>query len=441
MSLALTYFAAAALTVWLTRFSGGVASVWIASAILSSYLSLRPREEWLRALIACGVASAIATSLLGLGLTAAPFLAIINVTEALIGAVLLRGWIKSPGTFQSIKEVALFVFAVSIVAPLATAPFGAAVAATVADKPFLKNAFSWYAGHALGALTFGPLVLLVLRGEIAEWWRAADRFKVLEALALAAVMIAVSAAVFVQTTLPLLFLPLLPALIATFRLGRLGAAASAFILIAIGVPCSLAGWGPVALVDGSLGFRSQFFQFYVAIVLLTVLPAAAELHHRKRLFGALHDSESRYRLLAENTTDVIIWSELDTTRRYVSPAAKTLFGYEPEDLVGTKPLNFVHPDDQAAYSEILRGLAQREVEHAVTCQRYQRKDGAWIWVEVSFSLTFDSASGAANGYVASLRNVTKRRESEEALEHMAHHDAMTGLPNRARFSKRLNQVG
>jgi PAS domain S-box-containing protein len=58
----------------------------------------------------------------------------------------------------------------------------------------------------------------------------------------------------------------------------------------------------------------------------------------------VQESEQRYRLLADSTTDVIVWSELDTTRRYVSPAARNVFGYEPEELLGTRPLDFVHPD-------------------------------------------------------------------------------------------------
>ncbi|QZO01434.1 sensor domain-containing protein [Chenggangzhangella methanolivorans] len=151
------------------------------------------------------------------------------------------------------------------------------------------------------------------------------------------------------------------------------------------------------------------------MVCLTVLPAAAELQRRMGLFSALRQSESRFRLLAENTTDIIVLSSLDTTRRYVSPACKALLGYEPEELVGTRPLDFVHPDDREGYAGLLASLSASEVERAVTRQRYRRKDGAWVWLEVSFSLTHDEASGAATGYVASLRDVTLRRNAEEAL--------------------------
>jgi hypothetical protein len=52
-ALACGYLVAAGLTVWLTRFNGGVAFVWIATAILTSYLTLTPRKDWFAALVIC----------------------------------------------------------------------------------------------------------------------------------------------------------------------------------------------------------------------------------------------------------------------------------------------------------------------------------------------------------------------------------------------------
>ncbi|PZQ11595.1 MAG: PAS domain S-box protein [Ancylobacter novellus] len=409
------YLLAAGLTVWLTRFSGGVAFVWIASAILTSYLVLRPRGEWSAALLGCGAASAVATASFGLGPAAAAPLAALNVLEAVLAAVLLSRWVKHPGEFASIGEVARFMAAVGMVPPVVTAPFAAAAASWVTGTPFAANVLNWTAAHALGALTVMPLALLVGRGEFRDWRRSADRRAIIEAAALVGAMALVTIAVFSQTRLPLLFVTLLPALFATFRFGRLGAATCMALLIAIGGPLTLQGSGPLMLIDGSAGFRAQFFQLFVAVAFLTVLPAAAELRHRKGLFSALSDSEARYRLLAENTTDLIVLSSLDTTRRYVSPASKALLGYEPAELVGTKPLDFVHPDDRENYRALLEALTDGRIAKAVTRSRYRRKDGSWIWLDVSFSLTRDEETGAFDGYVASLRDVTERRDAEEAL--------------------------
>ena len=130
---------------------------------------------------------------------------------------------------------------------------------------------------------------------------------------------------------------------------------------------------------------------------------------------ALEESERRYRLLAENATDIIIWSDLTTCRRYVSPAVRAVLGYAPEALVGTNPLDFVHAEDVAAYRAVLDGLTSGRTAQALTCQRYRHRDGHWVWLEISFSLTHDQATGAPDGYVATLRDVSGRKAAEEAL--------------------------
>ncbi len=146
-----------------------------------------------------------------------------------------------------------------------------------------------------------------------------------------------------------------------------------------------------------------------------VVRTYADVTRRLEDERANRESERRFRLLAENTTDIVIWSDLDTTRRYVSPAVKSVLGYTPEELIGTKPTDFVHPDDAAAYGRLLDDLCQGAMANVVTTQRYRHKDGSFVWIEVSFSLTRDEADGPVTGYVASLRDVSDRKRIEKDL--------------------------
>ncbi|MCB4806182.1 diguanylate cyclase (GGDEF)-like protein/PAS domain S-box-containing protein [Methylobacterium brachiatum] len=129
---------------------------------------------------------------------------------------------------------------------------------------------------------------------------------------------------------------------------------------------------------------------------------------------ANQESEQRYRLLAENTTDVLILGDLAGARRYVSPATRAMFGCEPEELVGEHPLVRIHPEDAVSYERVLDDLRNLRVEQCVTCWRYRRFDGAWMWMEVSFNVVRDNG-GRASGWVAVLRDVSSRRATEEAL--------------------------
>ncbi|MGH1587302.1 diguanylate cyclase domain-containing protein [Methylobacterium phyllosphaerae] len=153
----------------------------------------------------------------------------------------------------------------------------------------------------------------------------------------------------------------------------------------------------------------------------------------------LRESEAAYRLLAENCTDVIIRSDLDGTRRYISPAAGRLLGYDSCELLGTHPLAFVHPDEASSYARLLKRLETGQLSEAVTQQRYCRRDGSFVWVEVSFSLTRDEQSRAPNGYVAVIRDISQRKAAESEMARIARHDPLTGLPNRLHFHEQLEQ--
>ncbi|MDO9426783.1 MAG: sensor domain-containing diguanylate cyclase [Methylobacterium sp.] len=170
--------------------------------------------------------------------------------------------------------------------------------------------------------------------------------------------------------------------------------------------------------------------------LATVVAAQMSLH---RTEARLRESEAHYRLLADNTSDMIVRSSLDTRRQYVSPASRTLLGYEPDELVGTLPMDQIHPDDAETFTRVLAALGAGRMARAVTRQRYRRKDGSWVWVEVTFNLTRHAVDGRPTGYVAAVRDVSEREESARRISHMARHDALTDLANRTLFRERLTQ--
>lgn len=127
---------------------------------------------------------------------------------------------------------------------------------------------------------------------------------------------------------------------------------------------------------------------------------------------ALKDSEARYRLLAENSYDMISRYARDGTYLYASPSSRTLLGYEPDELVGRRAEDFIHADDVRRLAEITLATLP---EVSIQTFRMLRKDGAVIWVEASTRLVRDAQTNIVVEIHASARNVTERRASEMRL--------------------------
>lgn len=436
LALGVGYGAIAALTLRYTRFEGGVAFVWPATALLLASLLQTPRERWAPRLAACWVAGAVTTALFGLGSAVAPAMASINIAEAWGGAWLLIRIRPRSGEFRSLTDVGIFIAVASGLAPAVTALFAGACAAAATQTGYWPNVADWYAGHALGAVIVAPLLLLSLGPETSGLVRDAGRRGIAEAVALLALVAGTAVFVFAQTRLPLLFLPFLPMMIAVFRLGHFGALASTVLVALTGAVLTMNGLGPVNLIVGGTGSHAQFLQFYLATAVLVVLPAAAELNRRKALFTALQDTSALQQLVLDRTSDIIMRLELDGTIAYVSPSIKRVGGYTPEQLIGRQPQTLIAGEDVEAVVRTHRQALASPSETFIVEYRARREDGGMGWFETHTRATVDEA-GCPTGAVSIIHEITSRKQAVADLERQASTDALTGLANRRAFDARL----
>ncbi|MFM9828028.1 MAG: diguanylate cyclase [Sphingomonas sp.] len=437
VALGVAYFVAASAMMLFSRLGGGLAILWLASGLLTAQLSLAPRREWRVYIIACGMAIATASALFGLGPLRAIPMASINLLEATIVAMAMRRYSRGAKSLESIYGILLFMVATTVATTL-SATLGALVAITVPHIAFWPAWLAWFSGHALGTITVAPIAILSLSGEYGRWWRSADNRLKREAALLLALMIIVCLAVFGVGRQPLLFLPMLPLMIATFRLDRVGTATGIIVIGLIGGAYTAIGYGPVAIVSDLPLARAIFFQLFLAATILTALPVSAELQQRRNILMRLIDSEARYKLITENSTDIVLSLDTRGLIRYASPSVREILGVDPNSLIGLRPNDIGGGPDQHAVKAAYQGVFDNDAAISVIEYGAALADGDHRWFEArTRGLIGDD--GQPSGWVSTIRDISQRKSLELQLAHAAATDPLTGLANRRAFDILLDR--
>ena len=167
---------------------------------------------------------------------------------------------------------------------------------------------------------------------------------------------------------------------------------------------------------------------------------------RARLAEALQESQTLYRLITENSSDVIwVMRYPDLTYSYISPSIAWLYGWTPEEFQGRPPDELMSADVLRQWHGTLEEHVRRIGEGDLTgcfieCEReVQDKDGNAIHVEVVANIMLDNTSRPTH-IVGSSRNITRRKAAEDTIRKMAFFDQLTGLPNRRMMEDRLAQM-
>ena len=433
----LAYFATALGSVLLTREAGNVATLWIADSIAIAAILLCRRADWQLLTGLFVIASVAANLIFGDSLAASLFLTLANAANITVAVALVRRWSNLRTVFLRPDRLTLLIVAVGLVAPLAGATVGASVAVSFEGASFAAVWPTWFLADAVGALVMLPMIAiatLVRRYGTSGLLTVRSRE---EMIALCLAVVIASLGVFLQTRMPLLFVIIPFVLLATIRLGPLGAASATLIVGVIGAAASSADMGPVALIAADHGARVQFFQFFLATVFVSALPVGAFLGQRDRLATQLAAREAQYRTVVDAVEDVIFRTDAKGRWTFLNPAWKRLTGRTPADTLRDSFLHAIHPDDR---QQALANLAPLYAKAITECRqrlRYVHADGSLRWVAALSQLTLDDA-GEIVGTFGTLRDITERKELEERLTHEAATDALTGLLNRRAFIERVD---
>jgi len=282
----LLYFVGAALSVHYSRFSGGVAMIWISTAILAGRLLVIRRMRWPATLAGCFVASVLATGLAGLGWLAALPLGLVNIAEALAAAVILRRLFATCWPDEPFELVAGYYLATGVMVPALSAIVAGLVTSIIAGLPFEANLYRWFVGHAVGLVTVLPFAAYVA-WAVRNGQRLIPRGKGLPSALIAGTMILLTFGVFSQPFRGLMVLPLVFTMFTAMWAEAVMALLLPVILALVGGVLTIHGLGPLMGLDVEAGDRIQAFQLFVAVTMLCTLPIVVEQERRRRQIAEL----------------------------------------------------------------------------------------------------------------------------------------------------------
>lgn len=132
-----------------------------------------------------------------------------------------------------------------------------------------------------------------------------------------------------------------------------------------------------------------------------------------RAQAELADSEQRYRLMAENSSDVVMLADADLVLKWVSPSARTMFGWDPDAMIGLTAADFVHPEDVAGVRTAVMA-SEHTGEPILLRYRWRCADGTYRWVEAAGS-PIPEQGQREGARVVRLRDIEQQVRAEHDL--------------------------
>ena len=176
----------------------------------------------------------------------------------------------------------------------------------------------------------------------------------------------------------------------------------------------------------------------IVIVSFSALLMAA-FARQKRAIDALASSETQFRATFNQAAIGIAHTAPDGRFLRVNQKLCDMFGYTVEELLKLKTAAITHPDDRGAARPLQARLIAGEIETFTLERRGVRKDGSVIWTNRTVSLVRDAA-GAPLYFIRVMEDITQRNQLQQDLQHLAHRDSLTQLPNRRLFYDRLTHA-
>jgi diguanylate cyclase (GGDEF)-like protein/PAS domain S-box-containing protein len=447
VAVAVLYAAAGLFAIAFSGDAVGVVSIWPGSGVAIAALVIAPPRlvGWILSGIAVGSAACNLSA--GFGWGASLAFSLSNTLEPVIALRVARALGVNRIDFERPGAVALIAISCMV-----SAAASAAISASLGAGWTVEFLSSWFLTASLGQLIFAPLILTVYQEH--QRIRSGEHTLDFRSLALSlGAATAICGAVFMQSSLPLLFLPILPVLHATYRHGKLGGALAVGV-VAVCSSLSIAfDTGPFHLLATEV--NTVFFaQIYLVTVLTAVLPLAATLAAGRTVIEEV-TLQKRFFELASQTARIGHWRiAIDTNDLTWSDAMFRIHGWIPGSVSPSFAawIETYHRDDRTRVARALEDCAMLGGEFAFEA-RIETASGEIRYVECHGSVEYDKKD-EVRAIFGILQDVTERVKIQHELEQarlvaerearnarqLAATDPLTGIANRRRIMALLEQA-
>ncbi|MBT8123149.1 MAG: EAL domain-containing protein [Gammaproteobacteria bacterium] len=435
------YVLSARLGLQLAVVQSNVTAVWPPSGIALAALLVFGLRLW--PAIAAG--AFITNFMSGLPLDAAIVIAAGNTLAAVIGAQLVTKLAGTENPLDTAYGLLTLLIGGGLVATLISATIGTTTlleSGLVSRPDFSGVWLTWWLGDTVGILILTPLLLTWKKLPVMQW----SARRTVEAILLLACTLLVSQLVFGRTSplginhYPLAFLPLTTLIWAAMRFGNHGTTAVLCLFAASAIWGTIGGSGPFVRAD--VNESLLLLQAFMGVNAITSLLLATSLNERQLVQLQLDqhhlDRNSSLNQILETSLNEIYMFDRDTLRFLNgNQGARDNLGYTMEELQQLTANDIKPLIPEKKFREMIAPLLAGTEQHLKFETTHQRKDGTQYPVEVNLQLT---RPGSDQVFVAIILDITERHASRQKLDHMANHDALTGLPNRFLFSDRLTHA-
>ncbi|WP_136419292.1 EAL domain-containing protein [Herbaspirillum sp. ST 5-3] len=177
--------------------------------------------------------------------------------------------------------------------------------------------------------------------------------------------------------------------------------------------------------------QSEGRQLLVAVV--------RDITARLQAEAVLRESEERFRVAFNQAAVGLAHVAPDGRWLMVNKKLCEIVGYSRKELLEMRFQDITHPEDLIADWSVARRMIAGEVDEKTWEKRYRHKNGYYIWVNLTSSTVRDE-EGKPKYFSTVVEDISRRKQIEEELLHLANYDALTSLPNRSLLLDRLTQA-